>query len=648
MTFGRDPRPGSTGAPTVEISGDPLVSKSHFAVDVQNGSVVISDLGSSNGTFLHTATGEAAVPTDEWIEIADDAEIEFGDQRARVSILGDATAAAAPVQSAADDGTATVARDEPAVPPIAPADPWGAESSDASGPAEASIECVHCQRDLPAGAKFCDVCGTATAPVATSDAAPDVPNAASVWAQDAAPEASATPPPPQFTPQPVAENPPPPASATYVAGPPPAGEPPAGPPPNSPSFVEHDAAAASSSGGAGKKIALGVGVLAILGIGAFAVTQLLGGDGGSSSGSAELVDIPGSVDEQWSESGPENLSGGAIGDDSVYSVAVVDGQTELTSFARSDGEEQWSEEVGGDGFLSTLEGVTDGVVVVQVCDDECDIYGVDAETGDELWDVAGSSVAFVDAGVLVIDNEQAELVEPASGDRIERVRFEFSLLEDGYLYTVDGEDVDVYDLDLNPVYGPYEFGNDVSDLIFDGSSLVVATDDELQFLDDDETVVKESEVDVGDLAEILYVNDSNFLVTNFDDEVFSLDPIDGDAEERWSEDGELIGVYDVDGGSVVLIRDGEDVGVFDADTGDRRFRVEAPEFDSSTTIGANALVVSVVDPDSNFEPEITSEVVAYDWETGDELWDDEFDGLIVIDRGAVASFGFEGDVTLYQ
>ena len=79
VTIGRDPRSGH-GA-VVVVDDDPLVSKSHLALDVDADGFVITDLGSSNGTFLHHVGGETTVPTDSWIPVPPGSEIEFGDQR---------------------------------------------------------------------------------------------------------------------------------------------------------------------------------------------------------------------------------------------------------------------------------------------------------------------------------------------------------------------------------------------------------------------------------------------------------------------------------------------------------------------------------------------------------------------------------------
>ncbi|MFK7916662.1 MAG: PQQ-binding-like beta-propeller repeat protein [Ilumatobacter sp.] len=89
VTIGRDPR--ASGGVAIQIEDDPLISKSHCAIDVDRdrddatgtdaSDLIITDLGSSNGTYLHHRDGEISVPSDRWIPIPDGAEIEIGDQR---------------------------------------------------------------------------------------------------------------------------------------------------------------------------------------------------------------------------------------------------------------------------------------------------------------------------------------------------------------------------------------------------------------------------------------------------------------------------------------------------------------------------------------------------------------------------------------
>jgi pSer/pThr/pTyr-binding forkhead associated (FHA) protein len=67
VAIGRDPRAGERAA--VEVGGDPLVSKSHRCIDIDQRDVIITDLGSSNGTYLKHTQGETAVPGDRWIPV---------------------------------------------------------------------------------------------------------------------------------------------------------------------------------------------------------------------------------------------------------------------------------------------------------------------------------------------------------------------------------------------------------------------------------------------------------------------------------------------------------------------------------------------------------------------------------------------------
>lgn len=148
VTIGRDPR--AERGVVVAIDGDPLVSKSHLAIDVAADGLVITDLGSSNGTFLHHGGGDTAVPTDSWIPVPAGAEVEFGDQRMRIEV----PTAPDPVDT---DDAATPRHGIAA--PVAPPDPWGATVG-----ADPGITCAQCDRRLFTESRFCDMCGTPTAP----------------------------------------------------------------------------------------------------------------------------------------------------------------------------------------------------------------------------------------------------------------------------------------------------------------------------------------------------------------------------------------------------------------------------------------------------------------------------------------------------
>lgn len=159
ITIGREPR--SDSGEVVAVGEDPLVSKSHLSIDRDAEGFVITDLGSSNGTFLHHAGWETAVPTGSWIPIPPGAEVEFGDQRMIID-----TSAAADASSIDEDATPRHGTVAP-VSSGAPADPWRAV-----GDVDTSPMCANCGRRLAVDSNFCDRCGRPT----SSSAALSVPH----------------------------------------------------------------------------------------------------------------------------------------------------------------------------------------------------------------------------------------------------------------------------------------------------------------------------------------------------------------------------------------------------------------------------------------------------------------------------------------
>lgn len=165
VTIGRDPR--ADRGDMVAIDGDPLVSKSHLAMDIGADGLVITDLGSSNGTFLHHRGSETAVPTDSWVPVPAGAEVEFGDQRMTIEVPR------APDSFHADDAETPRHGIAAPVPPVAPPDPWGPAAV-----ADIGIRCAHCDRQLSPASNFCDGCGTPTARAAAPPVTGPVPASA--------------------------------------------------------------------------------------------------------------------------------------------------------------------------------------------------------------------------------------------------------------------------------------------------------------------------------------------------------------------------------------------------------------------------------------------------------------------------------------
>ena len=651
VTVGRDPR-AADGA-VVVVDDDPLVSKSHLAIDVDRGHFVVTDLGSSNGTFLHHAGGETAVPTDAWIPVPPDAEIEFGDQRMtiRPMPLARAPADAPTVERPVGDQT-------PAV--VAP-DPWSSEASAAVGD---EAECTRCSRSLAPDAKFCDGCGAPVTP------GPDPWNRD----DDVTPvHDHRPPPPPPVVPvppvaQPTPGAPPPPApSATVVVpsgafgavpplGPPGAGLP-QGPPAapfdlaavgatpqgNGPVFV--DLASESGSSGRWVKMVLAAsGALIVLGLAAFGISRLVGGDDDGSGGAQNRTAVPESVDEIWSAS-VDGEPIGAVADGAGVYVTTVDvdsGELDVVALDRATGDESWATTLDEPGDFADPSGLIDGVLIVAACAEACTLAGLDATTGDVLWSADGGDgfpTLFEDR-LYAVDGGVVELLDPRTGDRIERLSGDEVRFDAGHVLLSDRGDVEIFDLDLTSVLGPVAV--DQADAVaYDGRRLIVAERDELRIVDRD-GVVLETNVDVGRIGAIHPVSDDN-IVLDAEDGVISVEPRDGaEADERWSERGELDVVADVDGSTVAIVDQGGTFDVIDVESGDRRFAGDLAQPDAGFTFaGRNALVVyefgDFGDPTG---------LTAFDWETGDEIWIERFDSFPLVLDGVIIEVSRDGDVVV--
>jgi outer membrane protein assembly factor BamB len=587
VTIGRDPR--SVAGDVIVVDGDPLVSKSHLAVDVEAGQLVVTDLGSSNGTFIHHAGDESAVPFDGWVPLPPGSEVEFGDQRMAI---------------------------EP-VPPVEHTD--RGETADV----DPQITCGHCGRELPVDSSFCDGCGTPT-----SSNAPATPAHTNPWEPAAAPPLG-----PPATPYPAG----PPTfdpNAAYQQA-----------PPGAPIFVDPDAPSDSSRGGPAKLILAGVGGVLLIGLIGFALVAVIGSDDRVDSQGPRTV--PETLDEMWSQSVAGATQSGAVDGDLVFVTSLdpddADADAEITAFDRETGDEVWKTRVDAAASFTSLRGVSDGVLVVSACERDCALVGVDAETGAALWtgdvgEVGGRAIA---DRIFSIENGTIELLDPRTGDRIERVRGDDVRFDGDFVLVTDGDDIEVFDLDLESVLGP-ERVDRADAFAFDGSHLLVAEGDELRFIETDGEVAMETTVDVGRIDEIHPVEADN-IVLSTDEGIISIEPADGEADERWSERGEIDVVEEVDGGAVVVVGSRETLDIVDADTGDLRFDRDLVDPDDGFTVaGRNALVIYDF---GGFDGPI--EVSAFDWEEGDALWDERFDGFATIDDGLLVELGRDGDVVLY-
>ncbi len=617
VTVGRDPRLGE--GEVVVVDGDPLVSKSHLRIDRDASGFVVIDLGSSNGTFLHHLGQERAVPTDSWTPLPLGAQVEFGDQRLTIDVQ------AVPDASSLDDAATPERGIVAPVPPVAPSDPWGAGRE-----ASALIACTNCGRALEAGSRFCDGCGTPTVPVAA--VAPPVQPAPPASPAGTDPNATVAVP---ATALPLAGG--------AVSSPAPLGS--AAPvdpdQPGGPVFVDLSGSSDSAGGRWKLVVAVVAAIVVVAVVGVIGAMAFGGGDDRSDAGATIVV--PERVERLWSES-VEDVFAWHVDDDGVY-VATGDfdaQRVDVLAFDRGSGEELWNVTVDPVGSFIDVTGAT-GVLVVNVCDTTCVAVGLDTATGDQLWsEQLGQELGpATDEFAWAVDDGATEFVDLLTGDRIERVRGDEVRIRGERIEISDGDDVEVFDLELNSVLGPEPI-DEADAVAFDGDLLVIAEGDELRFVDADGTVVAESSVDVGLIVEIEPVADDNIVLYS-DEGVISIDPVDGTADERWSERGELIAVAEVDGGPVVLVGTEGSIQVIDADTGDRRFDVQADWPDNSFAVpGRNLLVVYRFE--SFDEP---TEIAAYDWETGDEVWQERFDSFSIVDGGLVIEITNDGDVVAY-
>ena len=621
ITVGRDPR--TDRGDVVVVDNDPLVSKSHLAIDVELGGFVITDLGSSNGTFLHHSGVETTVPTDSWIPIPPGAEIEFGDQRMTID------EPTVPGPAGADDTPTPRHGIVAPVPPVAPPDPWGV-AGEAAG--RLSIECANCRRQLAGDSRFCDRCGTPTSPA----------SAAPISAQPG-PAPSA----PLVGHDPAATVVVPAGTVAGSGGPSSPSSPGPSAPfgvvqPGPPAYVDLSSST-RSSGGPLRTILFVAGVLVALGVAGVVVRNVLDGDDAARV-EAEPPRVPDIVDELWSEPVRGESSGAFVDEDGVYvtSLDLDSGRVEVIGFDRRNGDERWQTEVEPTGVFADIAGGVQGALFVTVCDDQCSVVGLDLETGEELWsEQIGDGVPSVtNRHVYSVHDGTVEFFDPLNGRRLERVRGDDVRLAENHILVSDGDDVEVFDADVNSVLGP-EPVDQADAIAFDGRRLIVAEGDELRFIDADGTVAKASSVDVGRIEQVMPVTDDNIILSS-NEGVVSVDPLDGTAEERWSAPGELSTAADVDGGAVVIVDLAGSFEVVDADSGERRFERALDQPDSGFTVpGRNLLVVYEFE---RFDDPI--DVAAYDWRTGDEVWRQRFDDFAIVRDGLVVEISHDGEVTV--
>jgi outer membrane protein assembly factor BamB len=379
----------------------------------------------------------------------------------------------------------------------------------------------------------------------------------------------------------------------------------------------------------------------VLGLIAFALVRVLGGDNDDASGTSDLPELPLTIDEQWSESVRGDPFEAEVGMSSVYVSSDSSDEFTLTSFSAADGMEEWEITIDGvDPYPAQLVGEYDDTVVFEWCGEQlCSVTGIEKSTGDIAWDRGGvdsfARAIDVSGRLLVLEGRSIERVDPEDGRRLERVRGDDYVEATGSTIVVrDGDEIEVFDSDLNPVFGPVEIDPDASAFSFTGSQVVVAVGDDLQFIDADGRVVVESNLDGEFVDELVFVAEDNIIIAQLN-AVISFDPIDGDADERWSVEGERGEVLALEDDVLVLVRTGTDVDVIEADTGDRRFQIDDVSDALSATNGL------LVDGDER-------EIRALDWEDGDEIWAEQFDGWVSFGAGVFVEVTADGDVTLFR
>ncbi|MEP4649114.1 MAG: hypothetical protein ABJ314_02965, partial [Ilumatobacter sp.] len=390
-----------------------------------------------------------------------------------------------------------------------------------------------------------------------------------------------------------------------------------------------------------KKVLLGVGALVVVGLIGVALVSVLGGGDDSAGGTGfELAPVPTDIDELWSTDVADAAGTPGIGDTSVYVGSNTDTTTTLTSLDRENGDERWEVDFDESGFV-TFVGEYGDVAVVSACtfgDDgltSCDAVGLDRSEGDELWrESIGEGTAFAgDGGVTVVAQDGLSVLDPETGERLERVRGTVQTGDRNGFLVGDDQEIGVYDEDLQPVFGPVDVDDEATAAVYDGDRLLVAIGDEIEYLDASGESSPGPRLD-GDVTRLVSV-DSSTLVAELGDEVVVYDLDGEDAVERWSERGSLGQVLDPDGGVVVIVDTGSDTLVLDLESGDDRFDIDAQ---SVVVPASNALVA--------FEGPSAEQVTAYEWTTGDEFWSEGVGGLATVGE-IVVVIEADGDVVAY-
>ncbi len=588
VVIGREPD-GSSEVDTLALSDDPLISKTHLAFDLTTDGVVAIDMGSSNGTTITIGGLTSAVATDRWMPVAHGAIVTVGDTPIRVDVEVSGEVGSPPESALQPPPTSIVT----SVP--------GAIQVVAEG------NCASCGRAIVGGSRFCDGCGS---PVGGG-------------------------PQPSTPPPPVSAAAGPPTTAPWVN----AGvNPQSDPPPVS-------GGSTSAAEPRSKRTLVIAGAIAAVVAVVVAGWLVFPGGDGDTLAATPLPQVADGVEERWSVDidGADDVTGSAS---ALFVLAVDDGDVEVVSLAGGTGDERWTTDVGRNASFSFLRGVLDGVVLGQTCDfdGECEAFGLEASSGEILWaeEIEGSSSITARGTLVWSEQDSLELIDPRTGDAIERVRGDSVDSDGDHAYVRDDDEVEVFDLkDLSSEFGPVDVDDDSVGAVYQGGKLITAVEDELVVIDSNGDIDRESRGPADFIFRIL-PGPNGTVIVDTDDGVFALDPVDGRAEEVWSVNGSLSYGFVSDVGPMVVVVDGQDDGsdaeILDASTGDRLVDLRG-YYETDQLLGSNGLV--------NIAYERDTEAVALRYSDGEEIWDERFDGFIrLVDDGLVEID--DGEVRFYR
>jgi outer membrane protein assembly factor BamB len=574
--IGRDPTAGADEAATLITLDDPdrLMSKTHVALDVNQGELIISDRRSVNGTTLRIDGDERQVPAGDWVGVPVGATIVLGDS---LLVVEESSDGDGDLETRRVTGLAETASPDPSpstgeIQWVASATPTPTISANAEQAVPAVNSCASCGRALADDDRFCDGCGAPSRPpVAAPQAASEVVRA---------PGSRRVP---------------------VVA-------------------------------------ALVVGAAVVAG-GVFVVTSR--GDDGSIAAD-RLRGVPPTGESVWraSVAGASSVVADA---GTVYVIAIDEGDAEVVALARADGEERWSSGLDNDKGYGDVFGPIDGRLIARVCDFDgvCGATAIDTSNGEAVWnDELDGSITVVGDALMVQSSGEIERLNAADGTSQGRVRADSIIVEGQYVYSVDddGREVEVFNLALESVFGPIEIDEDHGGLAFNGSQLLVATDEDLLSYDAQGDVTTTSQTAIEFVSWIqLGPGGTVVLIDDAAGELVVARPTEPRMEELWSSDGYPSRIIEASGETLIAVSDDGDLSIVELESGDERIRVD----DTATSYGSNGFLTYTSDESGD------TDVVAYRYSDGEELWDTSVEGGAFLIDGALVAIA-DGDVELYR